>query len=131
MDDLSLGLALRAARVRRRLRQIDLAAQAGVSASLVTRLEHGDVDRVSLRVLRAVAAKLSVRRELVPRSAGGELDRVINASHAALGERAAAWIARRPGSRPEATIGGPNCGEPRLAGPICECVVDRRRLQHQ
>ncbi len=32
-----------------------------------------------------------------PRSAGGELDRVINARHAALGERVAAWIARRPG----------------------------------
>ena len=97
MDDLHVGLALRAARVRRRLRQIDLGAQAGVSAALVSRLGHGELDRTSLRVLRGIAAKLAVSLELVPRSAGGELDRVINARHAALGEHVADWIARRPG----------------------------------
>jgi transcriptional regulator with XRE-family HTH domain len=97
MNDLHLGLALRAVRVKRRLRQCDLAGQAGVSASLVSRLEHGDFDRVSLRAFRGVAAKLGVSLELVPRSAGGELDRVLSARHAALGERVAAWIARRPG----------------------------------
>lgn len=97
MDDLHLGLSLRATRVKRRLRQSDVAAQAGVSASLVSRLEHGDLDRTSLRALRRVAAKLGVSLEIVPRSAGGELDRVVNARHAALGERVAAWIARQPG----------------------------------
>jgi transcriptional regulator with XRE-family HTH domain len=97
MDDLRLGLALRAARVKRRLRQCDLAGQAGVSASLVSRLEHGCVDRMSLRALRGVAAKLGVSLEIVPRSAGGELDRIVNARHAALGELVAAWIARQPG----------------------------------
>ena len=65
MDDLRLGLALRAARVKRRLRQCDLAAQARVSASLVSRLEHGEVDRVSLRAPRRVAAKLGVSLEIV------------------------------------------------------------------
>jgi transcriptional regulator with XRE-family HTH domain len=97
MDDLRLVLALRAVRVKRRLRQCDLAGQAGVSASLVSRLEHGDFERVSLRVFRGVAAKLGVSLELVPRSAGGELDRVVNARHAALGEIVAAWIGRQPG----------------------------------
>jgi transcriptional regulator with XRE-family HTH domain len=97
MNDLHLGLALRAVRVKRRLRQCDLAGQAGVSASLVSRLEHGDFDRVSLRAFRGVAAKLGVSLEFVPRSAGGELDRVLSARHAALGERVAAWIARQPG----------------------------------
>ena len=97
MNDLHLGLAFRAVRVKRRLRQCDLAGQAGVSASLVSRLEHGDFDRVSLRAFRGVAAKLGVSLELVPRSAGGELDRVLSARHAALGERVAAWIARQPG----------------------------------
>jgi transcriptional regulator with XRE-family HTH domain len=97
MDDLHLGLALRAVRIRRRLRQCDLAAQGGVSASLVSRLEHGDLDRVSLRTVRRVAAKLGVSLEMVVRSAGGELDRVVNARHAALGESVAAWIARQPG----------------------------------
>lgn len=63
----------------------------------MSRLEHGEFDRVSLRAFRGVAAKLGVSLELVPRSAGGELDRVLSARHAALGERVAAWIARQPG----------------------------------
>ena len=97
MDDLHLGLALRAARIRRRLRQCDLAALAGASASLVSRVEHGDFDRMSLRVVRGLAGKLGVSLELVPRSAGGELDRIVSARHAALGEHVAAWIERQPG----------------------------------
>src|SRR5664279_4394074 len=96
MDDLHLGLALRAVRVKRRLRQCDLAGQAGVSASLVSRLEHGDFERVSLRVFRGVAAKLGVSLELVPRSAGGELDRVLSARHEALGERCLLYTSPSP-----------------------------------
>ena len=97
MDDLRLGLALKAARVKRRMRQRDVARQAGVSDSLVSRIEHGDLDRLSLRALRAVAAKLGVSLEIVPRSAGGTMNRVANARHAALGECVAAWIGDQPG----------------------------------
>jgi transcriptional regulator with XRE-family HTH domain len=97
MNDVQLGLALRAARVKRRLRQIDLAKQAGVSASVLSRMEHGDFDRVSMRALRRVAAKLGATLEIVPKSAGGEFDRVVNARHAALGERVASWIKGQPG----------------------------------
>jgi transcriptional regulator with XRE-family HTH domain len=97
MNDLRLGLALREARIRRRLRQCDLAAQAGVSATLVSRLEHGELDLFSLRALRRVAGKLGVSLDLMPKSAGGDLDRMVNARHAALGELVAAWIACRPG----------------------------------
>jgi transcriptional regulator with XRE-family HTH domain len=97
MNDLQLGLALRAARVKRRLRQADLAAQAGVAASVVSRLEHGEFDRSSLRSVRAVAARLGATLELVPRSAGGEFDRLVNARYAALGELVAAWIKSRTG----------------------------------
>jgi transcriptional regulator with XRE-family HTH domain len=97
MDDVRLGIALKAARVGRRLRQSDLARRAGVSPSLISRLEHGNVDRLSLRALRSIAAKLGVSLEIVPRSAGGELDRMANARHAAMGEQVASWIARQPG----------------------------------
>jgi transcriptional regulator with XRE-family HTH domain len=97
MDDLRLGLALRAERIRRRLRQCDLAVLAGVSATVVSRLERGEFDRMSLSALRGVATKLGVSLELVARSAGNELDRLINARHAALGEQVAPWIARQPG----------------------------------
>jgi len=97
MNDVQLGLALRATRVKRRLRQCDLAKQAGVSASVVSRLEHGDLDLVSLPALRGIAAKLGVSLEFLPRSAGGELERVVSARHAALGERIAGWVGRQPG----------------------------------
>jgi len=97
MNDLQLGLGLRAARIKRRWRQIDLATRAGISATLVSWLEHGQIDRVSLRTLRRVAAKLGVTLEVVPRSAGSEFDRIVGARHAALGETVAAWIARQPG----------------------------------
>jgi transcriptional regulator with XRE-family HTH domain len=97
MKDLQLGLAIREARVKKRMRQIDLAALAGVSAAVLSRIENGDFDRTSIRTLRAVAARLGVTIEMTPRSAGGEFDRMINSRHAALGERAASWIAGRPG----------------------------------
>jgi transcriptional regulator with XRE-family HTH domain len=83
--------------MKRRLRQADLAAQAGVSASVVSRFEHGGFDRSSMGVIRAVAAKLGVVLEIAPRSRGGEFERVISARHAALGEAVAAWVSRRPG----------------------------------
>jgi transcriptional regulator with XRE-family HTH domain len=97
MNDLQLGLALRAARIKRRLRQCDLAAQAGVSASLVSRIEHGGLDRAPFREIRGVAAKLGVTLEVIPRSHGGELDRIAGARHAALGESVATWIGGRFG----------------------------------
>ena len=97
MNDLRLGLSLREARIRRQLRQCDLAALAGVSATEVSRLERGDVDRMPLRTLRCVASKLGVRLDIEPRSVGGDLERLVGARHAALGEQVAAWIERQPG----------------------------------
>lgn len=97
MNDLQLGLGLRAARMKRRMRQADLAAQAGVSASIVSRFEHGEFDCSALGVIRRVAGKLGVVLEIAPKSRGGEFERVINARHAIFGEAVAAWVARRPG----------------------------------
>ncbi len=91
VDDLRLGLAFRAARIRRRLRQQDLAQIAGVSDSLVSRLEHGELARLSVGALRAIAAKLGIRLTLDARWQGGDLDRLVSARHAALGERVAAY----------------------------------------
>jgi transcriptional regulator with XRE-family HTH domain len=92
-----LGYAFRAARIRRRLRQQDLAQMAGVSDSLVSRLEHGDFGRLSVGAVRAIAAKVGIRLDLVARWQGGDLDRLVSARHAALGERVAFWIGRQPG----------------------------------
>ena len=58
MDDLRLGNALRSMRVRKRLRQIDVAARAGVSDSLISRMERGHLDEMTVGSIRAVATAL-------------------------------------------------------------------------
>lgn len=75
---------MRAVRHRRGWRQVDVAARAGVSHTLVSLVERGHCDQMSLSALRAVAATLDVRLDLVPRWRGGELDRLLNARHAVL-----------------------------------------------
>lgn len=84
MNDLRLGGRVRAVRVRLGLRQADVAARAGVSQPLVCRIEHGQVDRLTLRSLRRVLAALEIDLDLVPRWRGGELDRLVDEGHAHL-----------------------------------------------
>jgi transcriptional regulator with XRE-family HTH domain len=61
VDDIRVGAAFRAVRVRRRLRQGDIAAKARLSQQLVSLVERGHLDRVSLAVLRRLAGALDIR----------------------------------------------------------------------
>ncbi|HSH22267.1 MAG TPA: helix-turn-helix domain-containing protein [Candidatus Caenarcaniphilales bacterium] len=97
MDDQRVGGALRAVRIRKRWRQKDVAARAGVSPAMVSLLERGHLDRVSLLTLRRVAAVLDVRLDVVARWRGGELDRLMNAAHAALHEEVARYFGELSG----------------------------------
>jgi transcriptional regulator with XRE-family HTH domain len=106
MDDLRLGALFRAARVRRRLRQSDVAAMAHVSTATVCRLERGHLESLSVGTVRRIAAVLDIRVDLTGRWRGGELDRLMNAGHSALHESVARhfeslreWVVR-----PEATF---------------------------
>jgi transcriptional regulator with XRE-family HTH domain len=106
VDDLRIGSIARAVRVRRRLRQCDVAAMAHVSASTVCRLERGHLESLSVATVRRVASVLDVRVDMVGRSRGGELDRLVNSRHSALHESVARhfeslreWVVR-----PEATF---------------------------
>ena len=103
LDDLRLGSALRAARIRRGWRQDDLAARAGISASVVSRIERGHLESVPLRTLRGVCKVLEIRLELLPRSRGADLDRIVNGRHAALTEAVVGWLGSLSGweVRPE------------------------------
>ena len=100
MDDIRVGLAIRALRRRRGWRQSDVAARAGMSQSLVSRIERGHLGTVSLEVIRRVAAALEMRLDLTPRWRGGDLDRVLTARHAALSAwavtelQARGWVVR-------------------------------------
>ena len=107
MSDQRLGSAIRNLRIRRRLRQADLAAAAGVSRSSVSLAERGHVGGMSVNTVRAIAAALDVRVDLVARWRGGELDRLLNARHSALHEAVARWFrAQLPAwvLRPEASF---------------------------
>jgi len=97
VNDTSVGLVFRAVRISLRLRQGDVAKRAGVSASLVSRIERGHAGTVQLDHLRAVAGVLEIRLELSPSWRGGDLDRVLNARHSALHERLAGRLGRAAG----------------------------------
>ncbi len=86
MDDQRVGATFRAARIRRKLRQEDVARAARVSRGTVSRVERGHFDTLSLRAIRSVGVSLDIRLELLPRWRGGDLDRLLNARHSALHE---------------------------------------------
>jgi transcriptional regulator with XRE-family HTH domain len=92
MDDVRIGNTLRVIRIRKHLRQSDVARRAQVSRQLVGRLENGDAGRYPLDTTRAVAAALGVRLDVRPRYQGAELDRVLNAAHAHLHESVATHL---------------------------------------
>lgn len=108
MEDLRFGAALRAARVRRRWREVDVAKAAAVSASTISRIERGQLGGLQLRSIRNVAATLEVMVELLPRSRAATLERILNETHAVLAERVVAWITGLGGwvLRPEVSFQG-------------------------
>jgi len=87
--DQRLGMAFRRVRLRRKLRQVDVARAAGVSRSVISLLERGHVEGMSLGTIRKVCAALDIRLDLVARWRGGDLDRLLNARHSALHEAVA------------------------------------------
>lgn len=94
MEDIRFGRVVRAARVKRRWRQEDLARRAGVSSTGVGRFEHGRLEEMTLGAIRRMCEPLDIRVELAPRGRGAELDRLVNAGHSALHESVARALAR-------------------------------------
>lgn len=93
MDDQRLGSTIRAVRLKRGWRQVDLAARSRVSPATISRLERGHPGSLSLDIIRRVAAALDIRVDLVPRWRAGDLDRLLNAKHSQLHELVARWFA--------------------------------------
>jgi transcriptional regulator with XRE-family HTH domain len=93
MDAQRLGSVFRAVRIRKRWRQADVAGAARVSISTVSRIERGNFERVSVGMLLRIASAIDVRVDWMPRWRGGELDRMLNAGHAAMHEAAAVELA--------------------------------------
>ncbi len=93
MDAHRLGSTLRALRIRAGWTQADVATRAGVTPATVSRLERGLGESLPLRSIRAVALALDAWVDILLRWRGGELDRLVNAGHAALHEALARWLA--------------------------------------
>ena len=73
MDDQQLGSLIRAIRLRRHLRQVDIATVAGISRGSVSLVERGHFGTLSLETVRRVAATVEVRVEVVGRWRGVDL----------------------------------------------------------
>jgi len=97
MDDQRLGALLRVLRLRRGIRQVDVATLAGLSDQTVSRIERGDLESLSFGAVRRVARVLEARLDLRLWTRAGEVERVASANHAALVEaligalRSAGW----------------------------------------
>jgi transcriptional regulator with XRE-family HTH domain len=106
MDDARVGSAIRAVRVRRGLRQEDVAVRAGTSRQTVGALERGGLATIQAGVLRRVALVLGLQLSIKLRSPRGDLDRVLNAAHADLHEAIAQLLRSLPGWtwRPEVSF---------------------------
>jgi transcriptional regulator with XRE-family HTH domain len=104
--DTRLGKAMRAVRMRRGWRQSDVAARAGISATVVSRIERGDIGRIRLDTIERVGAVLEIRIRLTASWRGSDLDRLLSSRHAALQERLVRYLSLVPGwtSLPEVSF---------------------------
>lgn len=92
MFDQRVGAAFRTVRLRQGWRQVDVAARAGVSDSLISAVERGHLGTLSVESLRKIALSLDIRVDVIPRWRGGDLDRLLNSRHAALAEATTRWL---------------------------------------
>lgn len=84
MNDQNIGRSIRAMRRRRAWRQTDLAATAGCSQNLISLVERGHLDTMSVRVLRRILAALDASAYIQLLWRGAALDRLLDEDHAAI-----------------------------------------------
>jgi transcriptional regulator with XRE-family HTH domain len=94
MDNVRLGLSIRALRRRRGWTQADLAARTGLTRSAIGRIERGEVGRARVDDLERITEALGARLLLRVLWHGEELDRLLDSEHARLVEWVVTWLAR-------------------------------------
>jgi transcriptional regulator with XRE-family HTH domain len=87
VDTVAFGRGFKALRLRKRLRQDDLAAAAGVSRGAIARIEQGHADKVTVETLERLARPLGARVVCRVIWEGEGLDRLLDANHAAIVEQ--------------------------------------------
>ncbi|NJD29389.1 MAG: helix-turn-helix domain-containing protein [Chloroflexi bacterium] len=93
MNATQFGVVVRMSRIRRGWRQEDLAEAAGVTRTDVSRVERGRFDNLPFWKIKAVAAPLEIRVELLAKSRGADLDRMVGSRHSAMAELVLRWLA--------------------------------------
>ena len=94
MQDIRIGARFRALRHRLGWRQGDLAARAAVSQHLISLIERGRLEEVSLARVRRVARELEADVALQIRWRGGDLDRLVDEGHAWIVDRVVELLSR-------------------------------------
>ncbi len=84
MDDQRVGALLRVLRIRRGLRQVDVAVLAGVSDVTISRAERGHLDSLSLAAIRRIARVLEARLDLRLWTRSGDVERLASGRHSEL-----------------------------------------------
>lgn len=92
MDLVRFGRGVRALRMRRRLRQQDLAAESDLSATKIARIERGLLGSMPVRDLEKVAAALGATTDLRLNWNGEALDRLLDGAHARIVDVVAAQL---------------------------------------
>ena len=92
MDDIRLGNTLRVLRIRKHLRQSDVARRARTRRQVVSKVESGLAGRYPLDTIRGIAHALGARLDSRLRFQGADLDRIINAG---------GYISARTGAAPD------------------------------
>lgn len=94
VDDQRVGRIVRALRRRLSWRQIDLARTARCSQAMVSLIERGHLQRVSLPIVRRVVAALDASLVIEVRWRAGALDRLLDEGHARLAASVANHLVR-------------------------------------
>jgi len=95
MDALRVGRSLRALRLRRHLRQADVATRAGISRAQYGRIERGEIRGISVASLHAAVDALGASLELRVRWHGEGLDRLLDEAHSRLANAVVEGLERR------------------------------------
>lgn len=84
MDNQRVGRILRALRHKKGWRQDDVALKTGLSQAIVSRLEQGLIEPLTVATLRKIASALGAQAVISIRWRGADLDRLLDEGHASL-----------------------------------------------
>lgn len=99
MDHAKIGRSIRVVRIRRRIRQSDLASLVGLSQPTISQIEGGRLDGITVGALERVLAELGIGMRTSLWWQGAELDRLVAGRHSAMHDAVArlfedlpAWV---------------------------------------